>query len=162
MENNFFNKKVITIILASLAGLLVILAVFSAGIYVGFHKARFNYQWGENYHKNFGGPMMQGRNFEARDGRPQPLGFFREMRGNDFFNGSAAVGSVVKFTSNTLYIVGDDKVEKGIAIDERTVIRKGNELLKLSDLKTDDKVTVLGAPSSTGEIEARLIRVFAN
>jgi len=158
-EQKFLNKKNVTIILASLGSVILLMAVFAAGVSVGFHKARFNYQWGENYRQNFGGLMM-GRPGE-REVRPQP-GFLGEARGNMFFNANSASGSVVKTDTSTLYIVGDDKVEKSITVDSKTIIRKGNEILKLSDLKTDDKVVILGAPSSTGEIEARLIRVFSN
>lgn len=152
---NVSGKKFVMVILTVFGIFMVLLAVFSAGMFAGFHKARFSYQWGENYHKNFGGlPIgMPG------PGKPQH-DFLKGMRGDEFINPNGLSGSVIKFDTSTLYIKGDDGVEKSVAISGGTLIRCGRDTIKLSDLKTDDKVVVLGVPSSTGQIEAKLIRVF--
>lgn len=147
---------VIKIVLICLAGLVMVLAVFSAGMMVGFRKARFSYQWGENYHKNFGGPKLGP---QGPMGMP-PRDFLKGARGDEFINPNGLSGSVIKFATSTLYIKGDDGVEKSVVISANTLIRAGMNTVKLSDLKTDDKVVILGVPSSTGQIEAKLIRVF--
>lgn len=151
------GMQAVKIVLTSLAGLVLVLAIFSAGMMAGFRKARFSYQWGENYHKNFGGPKLGP---QGPIGMP-PRDFLKGMRGDEFINPNGLSGSVIKFNTSTLYIKGDDGVEKNVAISEATLIRGGRSNLKITDLKTDDKVVILGAPSSTGQIEAKLIRVFA-
>ena len=150
------GKFVIKITLICLAGLVLVLAVFSVGIMVGFRKARFSYQWGENYHKNFGGPPIGMKG----PGKPQH-DFLKGIRGDEFINPNGLSGSVIKFDTSTLYIKGDDGVEKSVAISGGTLIRCGRNTIKFSDLKTDDKVVILGTPSSSGQIEAKLIRVFS-
>ena len=135
------------------------LIIFSLGIMVGFHKAEFSYHWGENYDRLFGMPRDLGRN-KIPDNPPRSV--LGNLGGNEFSGGNSAVGSIIKFdsVSSTLYIKGDDNVEKNIVIDTRTLIRMGPKTIQPADLKTDDKVVILGVPSSTGQIEARFIRVF--
>ncbi len=139
------GKNIIKIILIIFGALIIVLAIFAAGMAMGFHKARFSYQWGENYHRLFGGPKM---------------GWGREARGDEFINPNSVVGSVVKFSSGTLYIKGIDNTERSVLITTSTAIQSGRDTIKISELKTDDKVVVLGSPKSTGQIEAKLIRVM--
>ncbi len=145
------NKKIIgpKIIKASLiifGGLIVAMAIFWFGMFVGFTKAGFSYQWGGNY-RNL---------FEEGPGHHLPP----EMGGRGFLDAHSAAGSVIKVDTSTLIIKGDDNVEKNILIDQKTVIRRGQDTILPADIKADDRVVVLGVPSSTGQIEARLIRLM--
>lgn len=159
------GKNIIKIILISLGVFILVLAIFGFGMFVGYRKARFSYLWGENYHNLFGMPKgVPSLGPEIGPGKMMPpggpRGFIREARGEDFINPNSVVGSVVKFDTNTLYILGNDNVEKSIFIAKDIIIRKGHDTLQLFDLKLDDKVIILGSPSSTGQIEAKFIRIM--
>jgi uncharacterized membrane protein len=139
------GKKVIKIILIVFGALIIFLAIFTAGMAVGFRKAMFSYQWGENYHRLFGGPRK---------------GWGGDMRGSDFISSNSVVGSVIKFASGTLYVKGLDNVERSVLITSSTTMQSGRSSIKASELKADDKIIILGVPSSTGQIEAKLIRIM--
>lgn len=128
---------------------IVAAAIFSAGMMTGFRKAQFSFQWGENYHKMFGGP---------RQGwlPPPPPG----MRGDDLTNSHGAVGKVVRIDTSTVLVAGENEMEKAINITSDTIFKKNQKTVGLNDLKVDDRVVILGTPSSTGEIKAKLIRIF--
>ena len=135
-----------------LAVIAVIFLVFGIGMYVGYHKARFSYQWGENYHKNFGGPRG---------------GLFRDFGGKDFINSHGAAGQIIKIDSATnaeqtatLIIKGQDNVEKIVLVKSDTLIERLRETIKSNDLKVDDIITVIGLPNDQGQIEAKFIRIL--
>jgi hypothetical protein len=151
------GNKLIKVILIGFLAIVLALAIFSAGMFVGFRKARFSYQWGENYHRLFGGPPL-GRPMEQR-GSPRQ-NFMREARGDDFINPNGVSGLVIKYATGTLYIKGDDNTERNVLVSDQTLIRHGQDTILPEDLKADEQVVILGVPSSTGQIEAKLIRVF--
>ncbi|MBI2515116.1 hypothetical protein HYV91_02980 [Candidatus Wolfebacteria bacterium] len=148
----FFSAKIGFIVIGAL---IVLLFVFKAGEFVGYKKARFSYKWGENYHRNFAGPRG---------------GFFGDVKGGfgdkDFINAYGIFGSIIKLDPSassgqaTLIMKDRDGVEKLVLVSDSTVIRRGRETLKISDVKADDLVVILGSPNDQGQIEAKLIRVF--
>ncbi len=142
---DFIKSKPYLAIALLVAVIAVLFLTFSAGMFVGFHKARFSYQWGENYHKNFGGP--QG-------------GFLEGFRGKDLIDANGVAGQIMKIDNSTLVIRGRDDVEKIVAIKNDSVIKRFNETVKLSDLKIDDLIVVIGEPNNSGQIEAKFIRVL--
>lgn len=125
--------------------LIVLLLAFQLGFFVGSRKARFSYRWGENYHRAFGGP---------------PGGILRDFRGQDFISGHGTAGTIAKIENNGLIIKGQDGVEKTINIATDTAIKKGRTDIKISDLKVDDQVVVIGSPKDNGSIDAKIIRIF--
>jgi len=134
------------------AAIAVIFLIFGAGMYVGYHKARFSYQWGENYHKNFGGPRG---------------GIFRDFGGKDLIDANGIDGRVIKVVPSTnsgqaatLIIKGRDNVEKIVLVKEDTVIRRFTETIKLGDLKVDNNIVAIGEPNDQGQIEAKFIRTM--
>lgn len=147
----FFQSKIFKTVVWVVVGLVVCLLVFAAGVSVGFRKANFSYKWGENYHKNFGGPRG---------------GFFKEFRGGDFIEGYGTAGQIIKIDDITststpsLVIKGTKGAEKIILIKDATVINRLKEALKSSDLKVDDYVVIIGKPNEAGQIEAKLIRIM--
>jgi len=143
--------KIAKALLIALGVVVIVLAIFSAGMMAGFRKAQFSFQWGDNYHHMFGGPQQGWL-------PPPPNG--PGFRGEDFINPNGVVGTVINTATDTLFIQGADNVEKSIVVSSDTVIRNGRATLQLGDLKPDDRVVILGIPSSTGQIEAKLIRVF--
>lgn len=142
----FFKTKIFKTILITLGALVVLLIVFQAGMYVGYRKANFAFRWAASYHRNFGGPQN---------------GFLDNFEGKDFVNGHGVAGTIVKIDGPTIIIKGLRDVEKIVtASDATTTIKKGTDTIKISDLKTDDLIVVIGTPKDDGSVEARLIRVF--
>jgi hypothetical protein len=136
----------------SISAIAVICLVFGGGMYVGYRKARFSYQWGENYHKNFGGPRG---------------GFMGDFGGKDLINANGVAGQIMKIDPSTssgqspvLVIRGRDNVEKIVVIKNDTVINRLNETVKLSALKVGDFVVVIGEPNDNGQIDAKFLRTI--
>lgn len=146
---NLVQSKNYKIIMISLASLAVIFLTFTAGMSIGFHKARFSYQWGENYHKNFTGP--RGGMFR---------GMLGDFGGKDFIDSHGASGQILKIDGSELIIKGQDGVEKIIVVKEDVAVLHLRETVKPSELKVDDYITVIGSPTSDGKIEAKFIRVL--
>ena len=135
-------------IIIGLAGFVIIILVFSAGMFVGGMKARFSYRWAESYHKNFGGPRS---------------GFFNNWRsfpGRDFIEGHGAFGEIIELKDDGFVIKGRGDIEKVIIISEETIVRRGRETEK-DGLRIGEHVTIIGSFNEEGQIEAKLIRVFA-
>lgn len=136
------NKLVII-----LAAAVVLVFVFSAGVLVGHEKGRFSRNWGENYYRNIMGPGGRARGM-MDFGRPE-------------FNAHSGFGQIIKIEGNNIIVKGPDNVEKTIALDDQTAIQKFNQSLKITDLKVDDYIVVIGRPNNQGQVEARLIRVMS-
>lgn len=143
--SKFFQSKTFKIVTWFVAGLIILLFVFKLGVFVGYKKAAFSYRWGENYHRNFGGPRG---------------GFFGDFLSDkpDFIESHGVFGQIIKITENSLVVRGQDNVEKVIAVSNDTIFERLRETIKLSDLKVDDSVVIIGRPTNEGQIEAKLIR----
>ena len=146
-----FESKVSVGVLYVVGSVLIIMIVFYCGMSVGFHKASYGRDWGENYNRNFGmmgpGNMMQGR---------------LQFGENNFPNAHGAIGKIIKITLPSLIVQDKDNTEKVILIKDDTKIEKMMTPLQKTDLKIDDFVVVIGSPNSSGQIEAKLIRVMPN
>lgn len=151
-EEKQHNKRVLhpdvlKWIIVGLLAFVMVVFVFSAGIWVGGAKAKYSYRWAENYHKNFGGPRG---------------GFLDDLRSfphGDLIEGHGAFGEIIELNDLGFIIRGRNDVEKIIIITEDTVTRKGRETVE-NGLKVGDNVTIIGSPNEEGQIEAKLIRVF--
>jgi len=140
------SLRQVILALAIVAGIFL---VFATGVAVGYHKASFSYSWGENYHRNFGGPRE---------------GFFFTMRApfgpNDFANSHGTFGTIANITLPTFIVQGERDVEKAVLVRGDTAIRRFMEQATSSDLKVGDRVVVIGEPNAEGRIVAKLIRVM--
>jgi len=141
-----FLKRTILGLVIFIAALLI----FGTGVFVGEMKARFSYQWAENYHRNFGGPSG---------------GFMGNLRlppppDNEFVEGHGTFGQIIKIGDSDFVIKGQDNVEKVVIINKDTVINIGRETITKADLKIGEQVVVIGSPNDQGQIDAKLIRVF--
>lgn len=116
-----------------------------AGTMVGFRKADFSYRWGDNYHQNFAGPRG---------------GFMSGFGQGDFVDSHGAFGQIIKIDGSTIIMNGADNVEKVIVTNSDTVIRSLRDNIKLTDLKVNDNIVVIGQPDNNGQIEAKLIRLM--
>jgi len=140
-----------------LGSIIAALLIFAAGVSVGIHKARFSGKFVENYERNFmgpGGPMggpMEG-----------PRIFMRKFEGRDFRNAHGIVGKIISVSDNKIVIKDPEDQENIITVDDKTIIKRGRDNIKITDLKNDEKIAVMGKPGDYGAVKAALIRVFDN
>jgi len=144
---DIFESKLFKIIILSIAGLIILGFVFSLGFFVGTKKAEFSFRWADQYHRNFGGP--QG-------------GIFGDFMGQEreFANANGVFGQIIKIDNESLTVKEKNNIEKSILVSDKTSIVRQMDNIKLSDLKTDDIVVVIGEPNNDGQIKAKLIRVL--
>ncbi len=157
MNENQQNKKllnpdILKWVIIGTIGFIIIVLVFSVGMFVGGMKARFSYRWAESYHKNFAGP---GGGFFGDWRQPPPFP-------GDFIEGHGTFGEIIKIDSSDFVVKGRDDVEKIIIITEDTVIEIGRKTTKKDELRVGDYIVVIGSPNEEGQIEAKLIRVLPN
>jgi len=139
--NDFKHDKLKAGILIGFVVVIVFL-FFLAGLFVGGEKARFSDRLGERYFRDF-----------IRPGGPPP-GLFDP----GYLNSHGAMGTIVSITGSEL-IVSENNVNKTLIINDDTIIHKGPQNAKLTDLKVGDELTIIGSPNSQGQIEAKIINV---
>jgi len=154
------QSKKFKIAVSIIGAFLIILIIFAAGISVGLHKAKFSCKFGENYERNFMGNHSS-RNSWANSG---PMVMMREkfndLEGRGFRNAHGIAGTIISITDNNIIIKDKDNKENTVAITDKTIIKLGVDDVKISDLKNDQQVVVMGNPGDNGVINADLIRVF--
>lgn len=145
---NALDSKFFRIVLYVLGVLTITFFVFQAGMTVGFRRVSFGRDWGNNYAVNFGSPHMG----------PQMMG---GRFGGNFPNANGAIGKIIKVELPNIIVLDEkDNIEKIILINEKTEIRKLRDSISQNELKVDDHIIVIGVPNSSGQIEARLIRLL--
>lgn len=142
-----FSSRTSFNILFSLGVIMVILLVFSAGVSVGFHKASFGRNWGENYERNFG--MFPGKT---------PLGGMG--RDDNMPNPHGVIGKIIKIELPRIIVQDKDGTEKVVTLKEDTQIQRMKEKMEARELKIDNFVVIIGSPNEEGQIEAKLIRII--
>ncbi len=142
--STLFQSKTFRGMLYGIGIAIVLLLVFEAGVFVGYHKADFSFKWGKNYVENFTGMQQGMMGFEPR-GMMNPHGVF---------------GTVIKTDASSVVIKGPDGVEKIVLVKDDTSIRRDEAEIKLADIKTGENLVVIGSPDDKGQIEAKLIRVM--
>jgi len=143
--NTFLQSRVFKIITLCVAIFIVMFFIFSLGVYVGTQKANFSFKWAEQYHNNFAGPVG---------------GFFQEFEGKEFVESNGVFGKIIQVGDTSITVSGRDNAEKVISITDQTAIKYQREDIKISDLKVNEEVVVIGEPNDAGQIEAKLIRVM--
>lgn len=141
------ESKNVRVLIYTLAILFIAICIFQAGMFVGFHKASFSYNYGENFYKEAFGERREGFGM---------MGMQRDM----YMGGHGATGKIVKITLPTILVSGYDNTEKIIRLDDDTVIREFRNELTPQNLKVDDMIVVIGSPNDAGEIQAKLIRIL--
>jgi hypothetical protein len=130
---------------------IIALVSFAAGVAVGFHKARFSYQWGANYERNFMGPRMGNRG---------PGGMMQDFEGRGFRNAHGIAGQIISVSDSSIVIKDRNGQENTVTVSDKTLIKSGSNDIKITDLKSDENIVVMGQPGDNGTINADLIRVF--
>ena len=141
----FIKKKSVLSALIAITALFCLLAIFEAGVFVGFHKARFSERMGNNYfYRTFGAPQggMHGGVFEE-----------------ELPNAYGAAGKIVSVSLPT-FIVDDRGVEKVIVIRGDTQIKRFHDTATSSDIAADDFAVIIGQPDEKAQIQAKLIRLL--
>ncbi len=160
LKEKDYSRKII--IGAIVVGLIILVSVsFAVGVAVGFKKARFSYEWGKHYERNFIG--MQDK--RAKMDRPEPSdlpmnGLMRKFDGRDFRNAHGLVGTIISIADNKLIVKDQDNKENTVEIKNETIIKSGRNDIKIGDLKINDKIVVMGRPGENGLLSADLIRLF--
>lgn len=126
------NKDALKWVIIGLGVFVAVVLIFGAGVKVGEVKARYSYRWAENYHTNFAGK---------------------------FIDAHGTFGEIIEIKDNSFVVKGRGDIEKIIVTTKETVIKNGMETIE-DGLKVGDQVVIIGAPTSEGQIEAKLIRVM--
>jgi hypothetical protein len=142
------NKDVLKRVIIGLVVFAVVCLIFWIGIFIGGMKARFSYRWAESYHKNFAGP----RGGFLDDWRSFPRG--------DFISSHGIFGQIIKIEESAIIIKDGNNMERIVAVKDGTIIERLRETVKISDLKIDDYIVVIGEPNDSGQIEAKFIRLL--
>ncbi len=160
------QSKYFKTIVTTLAILIAGAFIFAMGVHVGERRARYSYAWGANYERNFvGGPgrIMNASHgqFEFQRGTPNgPVGMAQGFEGRDFRNGHGVAGTIVSITGNNIIIKDRSGKENTVTVSDKTIIKNAQADIKITDLKNDESLVVIGNPSDNGVVNADLIRVF--
>lgn len=155
MKFNLENFKVIASsktmrrVLWGFGGLIVLLFVFQAGMFVGYHKATFSYRYGDSYHRAFGGGERGFFNGMHKGGYQEP-----------FSGGHGLMGRIVSINLPAIVVADRDGVEKVVLIEKNTEIKKFRDSISSRELAVDNMVVIIGKPGEEGQVEAKLIRLM--
>jgi hypothetical protein len=147
---NLYKSKKVRYAVGSIVVLGLFLLVFQAGVFLGYHRAIFSGNLGNNY----------ARTFEGLEGEATSTDSWGHMFRRDVPGGHGAVGQIVKVNLPTIVLATSNNVEEIIRLSGDTVIRHFMDSATSTDLKLGDTVVVIGAPNSQGEIDARLVRIM--
>jgi hypothetical protein len=129
-----------------LAAIVIFFIAFGLGVSVGYQKGIFSSEWGRNYERNFSGMPPPGMMAGTGGAMPQ--------------NMHGAAGTVIDVSDSGMSVRDNDNDEQSIIVASDTVIKKMNATILLSTITIGDRVVVIGAPNSNGQVEAHFIRVF--
>ena len=141
----YFSSIKTSKLLLIIGVVLLVIVSFQAGMFVGFKKASFSFKTGENYFRE-----MNGKRDDSMMG----------IRRGDFQNMHGAIGQIIKISPDSIIVLDKDQKEKIITVSTSTLIKKFNEDIKISDLKVNDFITVIGSPDDNTSVGAKLIRVM--
>jgi hypothetical protein len=131
-----------------LAGCMIFagfLFAFHIGTETGYKKAMFESKFGEKYYQAF-----------APRGEHRPLSFTPDT----IPGAHGTAGKIMSLELPKIIVEDFDGTEKVVVFSDNTVVRKFRDTLQKTDLRVGDYVVVIGTPTSTGEVEAKLVRVM--
>jgi hypothetical protein len=131
-------------ILIGVVGTLIVIGIFHAGMFIGFHKALFmmHGQGRGGFGGKNGGRVMQ---ITLPAGMP-------EMHG--------AIGTIKAISLPTFTLTERDNTDREVLIGTTTKIRRNREQVNAQNLRVRDNVIIFGQPDDQARIEARLIRIM--
>jgi hypothetical protein len=134
----FLQSAKVRAILIIIGGVIVLLVVFAFGASVGYHRGLFADRFGENYFRNFYG----------------------DPAGKMSLTMHGVAGNVIDVSSATIAVEAADGDEQSVLVLPTTVIREQDDTITVGNMAVGDMITVIGDPTTEGQIEARFIRVF--
>jgi hypothetical protein len=147
-----FNSRIFRGFSGALLLLIMVLLAFKLGTVVGSRKADFSCRWSDNYQRNFSGQR----------GFLPPV-----LNDQEFMSAHGLLGEIINILdsdqaqSRAVMVIKDqDQMEKLIAVDQSTIIKRFQDTIKPSELKVGGMVMVIGEPDDSGRISAKLIRVL--
>lgn len=146
IEKNIHQSKTFKIVLLSGGALIVILATFVLGVYVGFHKASFSYRVGEHYDALF--------NKNDKTMPPPPFD------ADDIPGGHEAAGKIISVELPVFVVVGPDNIEKKVEVATDTVVTELRSATTSNAIKVGEDAVVIGAPGADSDIVAGFIRIL--
>jgi hypothetical protein len=147
---NLYKSKKIRYAVGAIVALGFLLFIFEAGVFLGYHKAEYTSNLGDNYIKTFEGGVASTSSLWMRPPR------------KDLPGGHGAVGKVIKVEPTSVVVASSNNVEEIINIDSGTIIRQFNDEASTTNISVGDTIVVVGYPNNTGEIQAKLIRILDN
>jgi hypothetical protein len=87
-------------------------------------------------------------------------GMMEDFRGRDYIDAHGVFGQILKVDGSVVSIKGRDGVEKSVLVNSATSIKLFRDDIKVSDLKVDDFVSIIGEPNAAGQIVAKFMRVM--
>jgi hypothetical protein len=142
------RSRIYRTVAIAIGAILLAILIFAGGVVVGLRKARFSYSFGQNYERNFVGMRGPGRG-----------GMFGNDS-SDFRDAHGLAGTIISISGNNIVVKDRNGQENTVVATDKTLIKYQGNNLKVGDLKQNEKVVVLGRPSTDGAINADLIRVF--
>ncbi len=145
----YIASKDFKLIIYIILGIGIALIIFQVGVFVGYRKATFSYRWGDNYSQAFGRsggrgmPMMGGVPFD----RP-------------FSDAHGVAGKIISITLPQIVVESVDNTEQTITVTDTTAVLRFRDKITVQDLKIDDMIVVIGNPTDSGIVDARLIRIL--
>jgi hypothetical protein len=145
--SNFLTSSKTKAIMWIIFGIVILLLVFGLGVTVGYKRAIFASQFGENYYHNFyGGPHGTLMGSRMMGGAPIPM--------------HGVTGEVLQVMSSTISIKDSRGNEDIVAVSSNTPIREMDTTVTIDDIDEGSGITVIGEPNGAGQIQARFIRLF--
>lgn len=142
---SFVRTPMFVTIIKILSALLVVVAVFSFGEFVGFKKAAFTFRQGEQYFRSFDGPQR---------------GFGDEVRGRGFIGAHGTIGTVLSVSSSSIAMRERGGRETSISTSSSTAIMRFRDKVDISTITPGTEIVVIGSPGNESVIIARLIRIL--
>ena len=141
MNTEFTQSQSFRIVLIVIVAMVLLMAGFSLGERVGFRKASFAYQNGNNFYRTFGPGGTHGGPAEFSDAH-------------------GVAGKVVSINLPTMVVENRDNTEKTVIVNDKTVIRHLRDTLAATDITVGSYVVAIGDPNAQSQIAATLIRIL--
>lgn len=144
----FKNDKspVLRGVLIGVIGTLVVIGIFQAGMFIGFHKALFMMR-------------MQNRGFGfERDSNGMHMMRVALPGGGPEMHG--ALGTIKRISLPTFTLTERDNSDREVIVGTTTKVRRGRDDMNPQGLRVQDRVIIFGEPDAEARIQARLIRVM--
>lgn len=133
---DFLKSSKTKAILWIVSGIVILLLVFGFGIAVGYRRALFASEFGENYYHNFSGGM--------RGGMMPPGGPPIALHG--------VAGEVIDIESSTISVRDSMGNEDSVAVLATTPIREMDNYITINDVDAGEGIIAIGEPNSIGRV----------